>query len=43
MDILKVSLCTRDRYKKVVRCITNVSEAVVHLRYHGPLMIYVLG
>jgi len=24
--------CTRDRHKKVVRCITNVSEAVVHLR-----------
>jgi len=23
---------TRDRHKKVVRCITNVSEAVVHLR-----------
>ena len=23
---------TRDRHKKVVRCITNVSGAVVHLR-----------
>jgi len=23
---------TRDRHKKVVRCITNVSVAVVHLR-----------